>query len=83
MSHPNEAQDQPIGENSSVKLGVIGFCIMVFVGVLGIGVGGVWFASSMSTKLDQIAEEIKGIRIIDMKVNDHETRIRLIEQKTK
>lgn len=83
MSNSNEAHDQPIGENSSVRLGVVGFCIMVVVGVLGIGIGGVWFASSMSTKLDQIAEEIKGIRILDVKVNDHETRIRLIEQKTK
>ncbi len=81
MSHVTE--EATIGENSTVKLGVVGFCVMVFVGVLGFGIGAVWFASSMSSKLDQIVEEVKGIRVLDVKVNDHETRLRLIEQKSK
>ncbi len=70
-----------ISENTTVRLSVIGFLIMAFIGVMGFGIGSIWFASSMSTKLDQIAEEVKAIRVLDVRVYDHETRIKLLESK--
>lgn len=72
-----------IGEDTNVRLGVVGFFIMVFIGVLGFGIGAIWFASSMSTKLDQITEEVKGIRMLDARIYELESRVKIIESKLK
>lgn len=76
-----------IGENTTVRLSIIGFVIMVFIGIvtsiLSFGIGAIWWGATIQTKMDILLEESRantGInKTLIEQVNKHETRLSLIE----
>lgn len=63
-----------ITEESKVNLAVVGFLFITLC-------GGAWWCSAINTKLDIVIEEIKPILSIEVKLQDHEARIKNLEKK--
>lgn len=63
-----------VTEKSYVQVGFI-------VTVVGFIVGAVWWAATMDSKLNQVIEEIKTGRVMQTKVAENETHIKIIEMR--
>ena len=62
-----------ITENTHVNLAVLGAIGAVLVSAI-------WWCSAINTKLDLVIEEIKPIISIEVKMQDHEARIKNLEK---
>jgi len=56
---------------------------MAVIGVVGFGIGSIWWASSIQTKIDILLEESRSNnsanKLLIEQVNRHETRLGIIE----
>ncbi len=63
-----------VTEKSYLQLGLV-------VTIVGFVVGAIWWAATMSSKMEQVIEEVKGTRAIQTRVNDSDTKIKILELK--
>lgn len=77
MTHKQESGEElekpnQINEKSYLQIGLV-------VTLIGFVVGAIWWAATMQSKMDQVIEEVKTSRILATKVNDNETKIKILE----
>jgi hypothetical protein len=63
-----------LGEKSNIQ---IGFALVL----AGFIVGAIWWAATMQSKMDQVIEEVKVSQAQQVRMNENETKIKLIEMR--
>ena len=75
------AEDEEVGSTSEglnektyVQIGLV-------LVVIGFVVGAIWWAATMQSKMDQVIEEVKTSRVLQTRVNDNETKVKILEMR--
>ncbi len=68
----SDRQQKKINEKSYIQLGFA----LTLVGFI---IGAIWWAATMQSKMDQVIEEVKGSRVMQAKMGEYETRLKILE----
>ncbi len=61
-----------INEKSYIQIGMV-------LTLIGFIIGAIWWAATMQSKMDQVIEEVKSSRMMQTKLGEYETRIKILE----
>lgn len=67
-------RSRALGLSTPIQVGAL-------IGVAGFLVGSIWWAATMQAKLDQLLDEVKGVRALESKMVDIEARVKALERK--
>lgn len=70
----HEHREEKLSDKSYIQVGLI-------VTIVGFIVGAVWWAATMDSKLNQVIEEVKATHVMQTKVAENETRIKILEMR--